>query len=38
MPHHAVYDASDQELTRTQIGDLLSTTAATAARRYRNKT
>jgi hypothetical protein len=33
----AVHDARDQELTWTQIGELLSTTAATAARRYRNK-
>ena len=32
----AVHDARDQELTWTQIGDLLGTTAATAARRYRN--
>jgi hypothetical protein len=32
----AVYDARDQELTWTQIGELLGTTAATAARRYRN--
>jgi hypothetical protein len=35
---HAVHDARDQELTWTQIGELLGTTAATAARRYRNKT
>jgi hypothetical protein len=34
----AVHDARDQELTWTQIGELLNTTAATAARRYRNKT
>jgi hypothetical protein len=34
---HAVRDARDQELTWTQIGELLNTTAATAARRYRNK-
>jgi len=33
----AVHDARDQELTWTQIGQLLNTTAATAARRYRNK-
>ena len=33
----AVTDARDQELTWTQIGELLGTTAATAARRYRNK-
>jgi hypothetical protein len=33
----AVRDARDQELTWTQIGELLGTTAATAARRYRNK-
>jgi hypothetical protein len=34
----AVHDARDQELTWTQIGELLgTTTAATAARRYRNK-
>src|SRR6266700_141307 len=32
----AVHDARDQELTWTQIGELLGTTAATAARRYRN--
>jgi hypothetical protein len=32
----AVRDARDQELTWTQIGELLGTTAATAARRYRN--
>jgi hypothetical protein len=31
----AVHDAHDQELTWTQIGELLNTTAATAARRYR---
>jgi hypothetical protein len=34
----AIHDARDQELTWTQIGELLGTTAATAARRYRNKT
>jgi hypothetical protein len=34
----AVHDARDQELTWTQIGELTGTTAATAARRYRNKT
>ena len=33
----AVYNARDQELTWSQIGELLGTTAATAARRYRNK-
>jgi hypothetical protein len=33
----AVADARDQELTWTQIGELLNTTAATAARRYRTK-
>ena len=33
----AVFDARDQELTWAQIGELLGTTAATAARRYRNK-
>jgi hypothetical protein len=33
----AVRDARDQELTWAQIGDLLNTTAATAARRYRSK-
>ena len=32
----AVCDARDQELTWTQIGELLGTTATTAARRYRN--
>ena len=32
----AVHDARDQELTWNQIGELLGTTAATAARRYRN--
>jgi integrase/recombinase XerD len=32
-----VHDARDQELTWAQIGELLNTTAATAARRYRNK-
>jgi hypothetical protein len=34
---HDARDARDQELTRAQIGELLGTTAATAARRYRNK-
>ena len=34
---HTVHDARDQELTWAQIGELLNTTAATAARRYRNK-
>jgi hypothetical protein len=33
----AVHQARDQELTWTQIGELLGTTATTAARRYRNK-
>jgi hypothetical protein len=33
----AVADARDQELTWTQIGELLGTSPATAARRYRNK-
>jgi hypothetical protein len=33
----AVHDARDQELTWTQIGELLDITAATAARRHRNK-
>ena len=33
----AVADARDQELTWAQIGQLLGTTAATAARRYRNQ-
>ncbi len=33
----AVHDARDQELTWNQIGELTGTTAATAARRYRNK-
>jgi hypothetical protein len=33
----AVHDARDQELTWSQVGELLGTTAATAARRYRNK-
>jgi hypothetical protein len=32
----AVHDARDQELTWAQIGELLGTTATTAARRYRN--
>jgi hypothetical protein len=31
-----VHDARDQELTWAQIGELLGTTAATAARRYGN--
>ena len=34
--HQAVHDARDQELTWAQIGELLGTTPATAARRYRN--
>jgi hypothetical protein len=33
----AVHDARDQELTWAQIGELLNTTAATAARRYHGK-
>ena len=33
----AVHDARDQELTWPQIGELLNTTAATAASRYRGK-
>ena len=33
----AIRDARDQELSWTQIGELLNTTATTAARRYRNK-
>jgi hypothetical protein len=33
----AVHDARDQELTWTQIGELLGTSVATAARRYRDK-
>ena len=33
----AVHDARDQEHTWTQIGELLNTTATTAARRYRNQ-
>ncbi len=33
----AIHDARDQELTWAQIGELLNTTAATAARRHRNK-
>jgi hypothetical protein len=33
----AVHHARDQELTWTQIGEPLNTTAATAARRYRTK-
>jgi len=34
----AVHDARDQEHTWAQIGELLGTTPATAARRYRNTT
>jgi hypothetical protein len=33
----ATHDARDQELTWAQIGELLGTTATTAARRYRSK-
>jgi hypothetical protein len=33
----AVHDARDRELAWTQIGELLGTTPATAARRYRNQ-
>jgi len=33
----AVHDARDQELTWTQIGELLNISPAAAARRYRNK-
>jgi hypothetical protein len=33
----AVRDARDQELTWTQTGELLNTTATTAALRYRNQ-
>ena len=33
----AIHEARDQELTRAQIGELLGTTAATAARRHRRK-
>ena len=33
----AVHDARDQELTWSQVGELPGITAATAARRYRNK-
>ncbi len=33
----AIRDARDQELSWTQISELLNTTATTAARRYRNK-
>jgi hypothetical protein len=33
----AIHEARDQELTWAQIGELLGTTAATAARRYRRK-
>ena len=32
----AIHDARDQELTWAQIGELLGTTAGTAAGRYRN--
>jgi hypothetical protein len=32
----AVHDARDQQFTWHQIGQLLNTSAATAARRYRN--
>jgi len=32
----AIHNARDQELTWTQIGELLGTTPVTAARRYRN--
>jgi hypothetical protein len=32
----AIHDARDQELTWTQTGEFTGTTAATAARRYRN--
>jgi hypothetical protein len=34
----AVHQARDQELTWTQVGQLLHTSAATAVRRYRNQT
>ncbi len=34
---HAVHDARDQELTWSQVGELLGTTATTAARRYQIK-
>ena len=33
----AVHDARDQELTWSQVGELLGTTATTAARRYQIK-
>jgi hypothetical protein len=33
----AVHHARDQELTWAQVGELLGTTAATAARRHRSK-
>jgi hypothetical protein len=33
----AVHDARDRELTWAQIGELLNTTAGTAARRYQNR-
>jgi hypothetical protein len=33
----AVHDARDQELAWAEIGELLGVTAATTARRYRNK-
>jgi hypothetical protein len=33
----AIHDGLGQELTWAQIGELLNTTAATAARRYRGK-
>jgi hypothetical protein len=33
----AVHNARDQELTWAEIGELLGTTAATAARRYHGK-
>ena len=34
--HDAVHDARDQQYTWHQIGQLLNTSPATAARRYRN--
>jgi hypothetical protein len=34
--HDAVHDARDQQFTWHQIGQLLNTSPATAARRYRN--
>ena len=34
---HAVHQARDQELTWSQVGELLGITAAAAARRYRSK-